>query len=86
MYTNKHAVFGTGQWLVCFQDLKQACFEANDVVFAYTPVKFHTEDIVQFHRARMYMGIIAVFDGTAELPIHLGQVGFLQETVGFLNG
>jgi hypothetical protein len=40
------------------QDLKQACLEANDVVFTYTLVKFHTENIVQLHLARMYMGVV----------------------------
>jgi hypothetical protein len=40
------------------QDLKQACLEANDVVFTYTSVEFHTENIVQLHLARMYTGIV----------------------------
>jgi hypothetical protein len=65
--------------------LEQACLEANDEAFAYTPVEFHTENMVQYNVAGIHMGVIAVFGRTAEFPLHLGQVRFPQETVSVLN-
>ena len=66
-------------------DLEKACLKTDNVILAYNPVEFHAENIIQFCFTRIHMGIIFVPDWAAEFLVHLWQVSFWQEAVGFFN-
>jgi hypothetical protein len=72
---DEDGIAGPGFWFCLRQNLKQASFEANDIIVAYLSVIFQAKDVIKQDLADPDMGIIGVSWGTAELAVHEGQVG-----------
>jgi hypothetical protein len=73
---DEDGISGPGLWFCLQQNLKQAGFEADDIIVAYLSVIFQAKDVIKQDLTGPDMGIIGVSGGgAAELAGDEGQVG-----------
>jgi len=67
-------------------DLKQTSFKPNHIIIGNRPLVFQAHNIFQIDRVQRDMGVFRFCRRTRKLPIHFGQVGFLQKSISLGNG